>query len=38
MIGFAWDVVPATLANIKKLNGLGLRVIDEGDHLHAQLL
>lgn len=38
MIGLAWDVIPATKENKTKLAGLGLRVIDEGDHLHAQLI
>jgi len=38
MIGLAWDVVPVTEENTAKLQRLGLRVINEGDHLHAQIL
>ena len=36
-IGLAWDVVPVSNENIAKLNAMGLTVIDEGDHLHAQV-
>jgi hypothetical protein len=38
MIGLAWDVVPATEENAEILRAAGLRVIDEGDHLHAQIV
>ena len=38
MAGLAWDVVPVTQENADKLRGIGLRVIDERDHLHAQIL
>lgn len=38
MLGLAWDVVPPTLNNISRLRALGLKVIDEGDHLHVQIL
>lgn len=38
LIGLAWDVVPVTEENIKILQTAGLRVIDEGDHLHAQII
>lgn len=37
MIGLAWDVVPVTQENEDALRSLGLKVINEGDHLHAML-
>jgi Peptidase M15 len=36
-IGLAWDVLPVTQENIETLNAMGLTVINEGDHLHAQI-
>lgn len=36
-LGLAWDVVPVTLDNEMKLRSMGLKVINEGDHLHAQI-
>lgn len=36
LLGLAWDVVPASQDNAAKLRALGLHVIDEGNHLHAQ--
>lgn len=36
--GFGFDVVPVSEKNRELLAGLGLKVIDEGDHLHAQIL
>ena len=38
MLGLAWDVVPVTQENALILRNAGLRVLDEGDHLHAQIL
>lgn len=38
MIGLAWDVTPVTDENFASLRNAGLRVIDEGDHLHAQIV
>lgn len=35
LFGLAWDVVPVTRENEAKLESLGLKVINEGDHLHA---
>lgn len=37
MVGLAWDVVPVTADNEQKLRDMGLRVINEGDHLHAMI-
>jgi len=37
LIGLAWDVVPVTRENEAKLESLGLKVINEGDHLHAMI-
>jgi uncharacterized protein YcbK (DUF882 family) len=36
-VGLAFDVVPVSAENVSKLSALGLRVINEGDHLHAQV-
>ena len=36
-LGLAFDVVPVTEENVQKLNALGLTVINEGNHLHAQI-
>lgn len=36
-LGLAFDVLPVTDENIAKLNALGLTVINEGTHLHAQI-
>jgi uncharacterized protein YcbK (DUF882 family) len=36
-IGLAWDVIPVTDGNAEKLSAMGLHVINEGDHLHAQI-
>lgn len=36
-LGLAWDILPVTPENEKKLRDLGLTVINEGDHLHAQI-
>jgi hypothetical protein len=38
LIGLAWDIIPVTQENHTKLERLGLKVINEGDHLHAQIL
>lgn len=38
LIGLAWDVLPVNEANATILRNAGLRVIDEGDHLHAQII
>lgn len=38
LLGWAWDVIPVTAQNEAKLKGLGLKVVNEGDHLHAQLV
>jgi hypothetical protein len=35
LVGLAWDVVPVTRENEAKLSALGLKVINEGNHLHA---
>lgn len=37
LLGLAWDVLPVTDANAIALRSLGLTVINEGDHLHAQI-
>lgn len=37
MVGLAWDIIPASAENYSFLKSLGLTVIDEADHLHAQL-
>lgn len=37
LLGLAWDVVPVTDGNAMMLASLGLTVINEGDHLHAQI-
>lgn len=37
MLGLAWDVIPVTDENANALRSLGLKVIDESDHLHAQI-
>ena len=36
-LGLAWDIVPVTQENIDTLSALGLTVINERDHLHAQI-
>lgn len=38
LLGLAWDVIPPTTHNAESLRALGLHVIDEGTHLHAQFL
>jgi uncharacterized protein YcbK (DUF882 family) len=38
LLGWAWDIVPVSGENERKLKDLGLKVVNEGDHLHAQLL
>jgi len=38
LMGLAWDVIPVTQENYDLLRNAGLRVIDEGDHLHAQII
>lgn len=38
LLGLAWDVVPVSGHNKILLERMGLRVINETDHLHAQLL
>lgn len=38
LVGMAWDVVPVNDENAQILRNAGLRVIDEGDHLHAQIV
>jgi len=37
MVGLAWDVIPPTGENALRLRAMGLTVIDEKDHLHAQI-
>lgn len=37
LVGLAWDVIPVTQENENRLRSLGLKVINEGDHLHAQI-
>lgn len=37
-LGLAWDVIPVTEENEIRLRSYGLRVINEGDHLHAQIV
>jgi uncharacterized protein YcbK (DUF882 family) len=37
MVGLAWDVIPVNAENRAKLASFGLTVIDEADHLHAQV-
>jgi len=36
LVGAAFDVVPVTSRNMQALQRAGFRVINEGDHLHAQ--
>jgi len=36
--GLGWDVIPVNEKNRELLAGLGLKVINEGDHLHAQIV
>lgn len=36
-VGLAWDVLPVTPANEARLKSWGLTVVNEGDHLHAQI-
>jgi len=38
LVGMAWDIVPVTQENYDILQFAGLRVINEGDHLHAQIV
>jgi hypothetical protein len=38
MVGLAWDIVPVTYENERALADAGLKVINEGDHLHAQIV
>lgn len=37
-VGLAWDVLPVNFASVEKLQSMGLKVIDEKTHLHAQLI
>jgi len=36
-LGLAWDVLPVTDENENILKNLGLTVVNEGTHLHAQI-
>jgi len=36
LVGVAFDVVPVVQRNASALAAVGFRVINEGDHLHAQ--
>lgn len=36
LLGVAFDVVPVTSGNYYALQRAGFRVVNEGDHLHAQ--
>lgn len=38
LIGWAFDIIPVTGENRRKLEAMGMKVIDEGDHLHAQII
>lgn len=38
LIGLAWDAVPVTQENENYMQSLGLKVINEGDHLHGQIV
>lgn len=39
LIGWSFDVVPANPVNATKLRDMGFRrVLNEGDHLHAQIV
>lgn len=39
LIGWAYDIVPATKENIRRLKEIGFRkVVDEKDHIHVQIL
>lgn len=38
MIGWAFDVIPANEAVASKLRNLGLKTLNEGDHIHAQVI
>lgn len=39
LIGWAYDVVPATKDNMRKLKEIGFRkIIDEKDHIHVQII
>lgn len=38
MIGWAFDVVPANEATASKLRKVGLKTLNEGDHIHAQVI
>lgn len=36
-VGLAWDCIPVNAENEHRLKSLGLTVVNEGDHLHAQV-
>lgn len=39
LIGWAYDIVPSTKDNIRKLREIGFRkIVDEKDHIHVQIL
>lgn len=38
LLGLAFDIVPVTQNNMASLRAMGLSVLDEGDHIHAQFL
>lgn len=37
MIGWAFDVTPVNEATASKLRSIGLKTLNEGDHIHAQI-
>lgn len=37
LIGWGFDIIPATENNNKKLQKIGLHTLNEGDHIHAQI-
>lgn len=36
-LGLAFDVLPVTAETEQTLRGLGLNILNEGDHIHAQI-
>lgn len=36
-LGLAFDVLPVTKETENTLRGLGLNILNEGDHIHAQI-
>lgn len=36
-LGLAFDVLPATVETEHILRGIGLNILNEGDHIHAQI-